>query len=322
MKDEHRTKTALLPHLSPKKFLLDGGIETTLIFHDKLDLPHFAAFTLLETPEGTAILRRYFKQYLDIAKERDLGFILEAPTWRASHDWGALLGYDSARLADINKRAIALMHSLREDARMGHETVLVSGCIGPRGDGYVVGSEMSADEAEEFHRQQVEAFKAAGAEMCTALTMTYTEEAIGIVRAAKSVGLPIVVAFTTETDGCLPSGQPLALAIEETDGATENGPIYYMVNCAHPDHFSDVLHGNWLDRIGGFRANASRMSHAELDEAEELDDGDPKEFGALHGALVERLPKVHAIGGCCGTDHRHIGAVADHFKTIVPARQP
>ncbi|MCG6882352.1 MAG: homocysteine S-methyltransferase family protein [Silicimonas sp.] len=310
MKDLTKTSTPVLPHQSDVTFLIDGGCETTLIFEDKLDLPYFASFALLETPEGTAVLRRYFRRHLEIAQARGLGFVLETPTWRASADWGALLGYDAARLREVNRRAVDLMQEIRAEAAPSTAPIIVSGCIGPRGDGYVSGAEMTPEEAEAYHRPQIEALSAAGAEMATALTMTYASEAIGIARAAQAVGLPIVVSFTTETDGRLPNGQPLAAAIAATDAATGQGPIYYMVNCAHPDHFADVLEGDWLHRIGGFRANASRLSHAELDEAEELDAGDPVEFGELHKRLIEVLPSVHVLGGCCGTDHRHIGAVA------------
>lgn len=313
MKDLPQTATVALPHEADVKFLLDGGIETTLIFHDKLTLPHFAAFVLLETPEGTAVLRRYYQRYLEIAQAKGLGFVLESPTWRANPDWGALLGYDAKDLAGVNTKAIELMRDIRADAEPSDTPVVVSGCIGPRGDGYVVGSEMTADEAAAYHRPQIEALKAAGAEMCTGLTMTYVSEAVGIARAAKSAGLPVVISFTTETDGHLPNGQTLRDAIAATDAATGETPIYYMINCAHPDHFSGLLEGDWLKRIGGIRANASRMSHAELDEAEDLDDGDPEEFGRLYRTLAEILPNVRALGGCCGTDHRHVGAAACAF---------
>ena len=313
MKDLPQTATVALPHEADVKFLLDGGIETTLIFHDKLTLPHFAAFVLLETPEGTAVLRRYYQRYLEIAQAKGLGFVLESPTWRANSDWGALLGYDAKDLAGVNTKAIELMRDIRADVEPSDTPVVVSGCIGPRGDGYVVGSEMTADEAAAYHRPQIEALKAAGAEMCTGLTMTYVSEAVGIARAAKSAGLPVVISFTTETDGHLPNGQTLRDAIAATDAATGETPIYYMINCAHPDHFSGLLEGDWLKRIGGIRANASRMSHAELDEAEDLDDGDPEEFGRLYRTLAEILPNVRALGGCCGTDHRHVGAAACAF---------
>lgn len=313
MNNLSQISTPVLPHQSNVPFLLDGGCETSLIFLDKVDLPHFASFTLLETVEGTALLRRYFERYLSIARAQNLGFILETPTWRASSDWGALLGYDKKRLAEVNVHAIELMQEIRAGAQPAEIPIIVSGCIGPRGDGYAVGSEMTAEEAETYHRAQLETFKSAGAEMVTALTMTYVAEAIGITRAAKAVGLPVVVSFTTEIDGKLPTGQALGEAIVETDRETGNAPIYYMVNCAHPDHFRDALNGDWLTRVGGVRANASRLSHAELDEAEELDDGDPIEFGELHRALVDHLPNVHALGGCCGTDHRHVDAVAKAF---------
>lgn len=313
MKDLPQTATVALPHEADVKFLLDGGIETTLIFHDKLTLPHFAAFVLLETPEGTAVLRRYYQRYLEIAQGQGLGFVLESPTWRANPDWGALLGYDAKDLAGVNTKAIELMRDIRADVEPSDTPVVVSGCIGPRGDGYVVGSEMTADEAAAYHRPQIEALKAAGAEMCTGLTMTYVSEAVGIARAAKSAGLPVVISFTTETDGHLPNGQTLRDAIAATDAATGETPIYYMINCAHPDHFSGLLEGDWLKRIGGIRANASRMSHAELDEAEDLNDGDPEEFGRLYRTLAEILPNVRALGGCCGTDHRHVGAAACAF---------
>jgi homocysteine S-methyltransferase len=150
--------------------------------------------------------------------------------------------------------------------------------------------------------------------MISAMTLTYAAEAIGIVQAAKEIDVPAVIAFTLETDGRLPSGQPLGDAIAEVDAATNAGPIYYMINCAHPDHFRDALDTNapWILRIGGIRANASRMSHAELDEAEVLDDGDPIELGALNMELLQLLPNIRVIGGCCGTDHRHVGCISGH----------
>lgn len=313
MSHASETTNTILPHQSDSQFLMDGGCETTLMFHDNIELPHFAAFTLLETEKGKAALQRYYTKYIEIAKQHELGFILETPTWRASSDWGALLGYDTKRLAEANKRAIQFMQELRNDTQPSVAPIIVSGCIGPRGDGYVVGNEMTAAEAEAYHRPQIEALKSAGAEMATALTMTYAAEAIGIARAAKKAGLPVVVSFTTETDGKLPNGQMLGAAIEETDRATDNAPIYYMINCAHPDHFMGSLAGGWIERIGGIRANASRMSHAELDQAEELDDGDPAEFGSLHGELTKIIPNMRAMGGCCGTDHRHVNSVADFW---------
>jgi homocysteine S-methyltransferase len=284
--------------------LTDGGIETVLIFDRGIDLPCFAAFDLLRTPEGTAAIRDYYEPYLAIARDHGLPFVLSAPTWRSSPDWGAELGYAPQELAAANRAAIALMREIR-DANPDLE-IAIDAAVGPRGDGYVVEQVMTAEEAEAYHAVQIASLN--GADTVTALTMTYADEAIGIVRAARKAGLPVVVSFTVETDGRLPSGQPLGEAIERTD---REGPEYFMVNCAHPDHFADTLDGDWASRIRGLRANASPKSHVELDEAETLDTGDPAELGALYARLRERLPQLELVGGCCGTDHRHIAAIAE-----------
>ena len=297
-----------LPQLGEDVFLTDGGIETTLIFHDGFDLPYFASFVLLESNEGMAALRKYFSSYLDIAAGSKAGFILETPTWRANADWGDKLGYSSEQLDAVNRNSVEFLEELR--ARYAGEAgpIVISGNIGPRGDGYVASNLMSAAEARQYHEAQIRSFAASSADMVCAITMTYAEEAIGIVNAATQHGMPAVIGFTTETDGRLPSGQSLKAAIEQVDAETDSAAAYFMVNCAHTEHFDHALAAGeaWTARVRGIRANASRMSHAELDEAEHLDDGDPEEFGQLYRALRDRLPHLSVFGGCCGTDHRHI----------------
>ena len=297
-----------IPQLSGEIFLTDGGIETTLIFHDGFDLPHFAAFDLLNREDGRTALRRYFHSYASIAKNYGVGFILESATWRASSDWGSLLDYSKDDLAAVNRDAIAFLEELRGDYEDDKTKVVISGCIGPRGDGYNPSKQMTSAEAERYHSEQIATFSDTNADMITAITVPYVEEGIGIARAAKAVGMPVVISFTVETDGHLPSGQSLRDAIETVDAATDNAPIYYMVNCAHPTHFDHALAAGepWVERIRGFRSNASTLSHAELDEAEELDDGNPQEFGHQHHQLKGRLSHVNVFGGCCGTDHRHV----------------
>src|SRR5436189_1651192 len=140
--------------------------------------------------------------------------------------------------------------------------------------------------------------------MVTVLTINYTEEAVGVARAAEAHGLPSVISFTVETDGRLPTGQPLAEAIDQVDSATGGAPAYFMVNCAHPTHFeAELAGGAWRERIRGIRANASKLSHAELDEADGLDAGDPAELADDHARLNALLPNLNVLGGCCGTDH-------------------
>ena len=302
-----------LPQLEDRPFLTDGGLETTLVFHKQIDLPCFAAFDLLKDEAGVEILRQYFEPYLESTRRHGMGFILEAPTWRANPDWAAKLGYDAPALADANRRAIGLMLELREGWKQKDLPLVVSGNLGPRGDGYRADERMTADEARNYHAAQVETFAETDADMVSAFTMTYVEEAIGIVRAAQKVGMPAVISFTAETDGRLPTGDSLAAAIRRTDAETEGYAAYYMINCAHPTHFSNALRdgGPWRERIRGVRANASKRSHAELDESSDLDDGDPVRLGEEYRALRELLPKLNIFGGCCGTDHRHVQAIAE-----------
>ena len=303
-----------LPQLSSTLFLTDGGIETSLIFLDQLDLPCFAAFPLLDDGAGRERLKGYFRPYLEIAASRRVGFVLSTPTWRANTDWGARVGYTLQALRRVNSDSVALAEELRDSYASGPVPIVIEGVLGPRGDGYRIEGRMTADESEAYHGPQIEVFRDSAADMIGAFTMTYPEEAIGIARGAARSGLPAAIAFTVETDGRLPSGDTLKSAIEQVDGACDgHPPAYYMINCAHPTHFDHVLSGGgrWLDRIRGLRANASTMSHAELDEATELDPGDPDDLARRYSVLRERLPWLGVVGGCCGTDSRHIAAICD-----------
>ena len=302
-----------LPQLHDRLFLTDSGLETTLIFRDHLDLPAFAAFVLLETAAGRQRLRAYFERHLAIARAHGAGFIAEAPTWRANPDWGRTLGYDEERLAAVNRAAIAELADMRAREGETPETFVISGCVGPRHDGYDADARMSAQEAERYHDAQIQTFADTPSDLVSALTMTYVEEAVGITRSAVRAGLPVTISFTVDTDGRLPSQTPLDAAIREVDAATDQGPAYYMINCAHPQHFGGPLYSGrgWPLRVRGIRANASRLSHEELDNAATLDDGDPVELAMDYRRLVMALPQLSILGGCCGTDHRHVAAIAD-----------
>lgn len=306
-----------LPQLSDKPFLTDGGLETTLVFHDGIALPAFAAIDLMKTADGRARLAAYYERYAGIAVASRAGFIFESPTWRASRDWAATLGLSQAGLLQAGRDSITLMAALREALETPASPMVISGCIGPRGDGYVPGARISAAEAESYHREQIRALAETEADMIAALTMNSVEEAIGIAWAAGALGMPSVISFTLETDGRLPTGQPLGEAIEAVDDATGSAPAYFMINCAHPTHFEGMLAGRpaWAERIRGLRANASKRSHAELDAASDLDDGDPAELGREYRALLEAMPWINVLGGCCGTDHRHVEAIAHSCVT-------
>lgn len=308
----------LLPQIKDQLFVTDGGLETTLVFHEGVELPAFAAFDLLKDDAGLALLRNYFQRYAELARAHRRGLILESPTWRANPDWGAKLGYGAVALADVNRKAIGLMLEIRDAYESAETRIVISGNIGPRGDGYQTDSRMGVNDAQNYHAQQIETFTQTDADMLGAFTMNYVEEAIGIAAAAKAYAMPVAISFTLETDGRLPSGETLAAAIARTDEETGAYPVYYMINCAHPTHFEHVLHdgGAWTKRIRGLRANASRRSHAELDESTELDDGNPEELGRQYRALMSLLPQLAVVGGCCGTDHRHVEAICTAMETV------
>ncbi|HEX2333405.1 MAG TPA: homocysteine S-methyltransferase family protein [Burkholderiales bacterium] len=302
-----------LPQLNGGFFVTDGGIETTLIFHQGLELPDFAAFDLFRRPGGETALREYFRAYARIAARYNAHLILESATWRASADWATRLGYGERELAEANRLAIALLERIRDEMRETRAIAVISGCVGPRGDGYQPGNMMTIDQARRYHGAQVDTFAGTAADMVSAITMNYVEEAIGIALAAQDARMPVAISFTVETDGRLATGQPLADAIGQVDAATGSYPAYYMLNCAHPEHFDSVLEpdASWTARVRGLRANASRKSHAELNESPELDMGDPAELGRQYAELKQRrLPRLNVLGGCCGTDHRHVESIA------------
>ena len=306
---KHRAR---LPQLDGGFFLTDGGLETTLIFHEGLELPCFAAIDMHARPGGEDMMRRYFQPYLDAARDHGAGFVLESATWRGSRDWAQKIGYDEQQFAQLNRRAIAFLEELREGRDTPRTPMPISAAIGPRGDGYNPTAMMSAAQAQDYHAWQIGILADTQADLVTAFTLGYSNEALGVTRAAQRAGMPCVISFTTETDGRLPSGESLREAIERVDDVTGGAPAYYMVNCAHPSHFAGALDetASWAKRIRGLRANASMRSHAELDESTELDAGDPVDLGLRYRTLMTRMPHVNIIGGCCGTDHRHIAQAA------------
>ena len=321
---QHAKYRHRLPQLDGGLFLTDGGLETTLIFHEGFDLPMFEAFVLVESERGRAALRAYYDRYVSMVVRNGSGFILESPTWRANPDWAAKLGYGRDRLAAVNRAAIDMLREIRAAYETKRTPLVISGAIGPRGDGYAPGALMRADDAQSYHAWQIGVLKEAGADLVSAFTLTNVNEAVGVACAAKAEDIPCVISFTVETDGRLPTGESLAHAVETVDRATARGPAYYMINCAHPSHFSDALEDGaaWTERVRGLRANASRKSHAELDNSTELDAGNPEELGELYAELLRRFPHINVLGGCCGTDHRHVECISASCLRKKPDETP
>jgi S-methylmethionine-dependent homocysteine/selenocysteine methylase len=300
-----------LPQMSGGLFLMNGGLETTLVFKKGFELPEFASFNLVKTDEGRETILRYLQDFAAVARDRSVGMIMETPTWRASRDWGVKLGYAGEPLAAAIRESVKLVEEVCEEYETADAPIVMSGCMGPRGDGYNPGEAMTAAEAEGYHRTQIETFADTAVDMVTSFTMAYVDEVVGIVRAARSAGMPVAISFTLGTDGRLPTGMSLGDAIEQVDAATDGGPIYYMINCVHPTHFRETLASGapWLERVRGLLPNASSKSHDELEQSEELDDGDPAELAAQLGEIRKGMPWVNILGGCCGTDQRHAKAI-------------
>jgi homocysteine S-methyltransferase len=300
-----------LPQLDGGFFLTDAGLETDIIFNKGIPIREFASHTLLDDSVGREVLANYFRGFLTLARDVGAGFVLDTQTWKAHPHWANDLGATDADLARSNHDAVDFVAGLRAEFSGNAAPIVLNGLIGPRGDAYAPEAAVAADEAEEYHSAQIGWWADTDVDMVSALTFTQSDEAIGAVRAATAVKLPIVVSFTVETDGSLPTGEALAHAIEAVDAATNRVAAYFMVNCAHPTHIAAGLTGGgeWRSRILGVRANASTNSHEELDAATELDEGDPAELAASLDALRSLLPKLTVVGGCCGTDARHVAAM-------------
>jgi S-methylmethionine-dependent homocysteine/selenocysteine methylase len=299
--------TSDLSWLSAGGYVSDGGLETDLIFNRGIDLPEFASFPLVEHEDGRALLRDYYDGYAAIARATGAGLTLESPTWRANPDWADKVGYDAAALDRVNRVAVDFLHELRA-SYADLTDVRIIGAVGPRGDGYVAGERADPDEAARYHLAQVEALAAAGVDVVAAYTLTGAEEGLGITRAARRAGVPVLVGFTVETDGRLPDGTPLREAVSRVEA--EEAPDGFVVNCAHPTHIAPALEGGeWLSRIVQVNPNASTLSHAELDAADELDAGDLGLLASSYDVLRARLPALAVVGGCCGTDTRHVAAL-------------
>ncbi|WP_172331943.1 homocysteine S-methyltransferase family protein [Mangrovicoccus sp. HB161399] len=302
----------LLPHQTDGIFLTDGGNETWLMYKRGFELPHFSAFHLLSDPVATEAVREYYRHFAELAVRFGTPFIFCSMTYRASRDWGRLLGYSGEGLAEMNRRCLDLYREVASEAGLPPEKTVISGCIGPKGDAYGTGHRLGAAEAEDYHAEQIATFREAGAHVVTALTLNSVEEATGIARAARAARLPSAISFTLEKDRKLATGATLEEAIAAVDAATESSPAYYMVNCSHPLDFGPALpRAPWAGRIRGIRANASTLDHGTLCQLGHLEESDPDELAAQYRELRAAHPEMNVFGGFCGTDYVHIAKIAE-----------
>ncbi|WP_135501055.1 homocysteine S-methyltransferase family protein [Roseovarius aestuariivivens] len=306
-----------LPQSQGRLMTCGGGFETWLQYVDGFELRHFCAFELIDDPRGRACLADYHRKLVEAAVANGVGVINEGLHYRASRDWGTLIGYSREALEEINIRGIEFYKDFAREYKSEATPMLVGGVIGPRGDAYNVGRTPDEAEAEDYHAEQILTFKKAGADLVTAATFSSVAEATGLTRAAKAAGMPVVISFFVAKGGKLKGGETLEEAIAQVDAATDSAPAYYMINCTHPTEFMPGLDdGGWVRRLGGFMPNAVAMDTLDLCKLGHLEDGDPAELGGQMADLARRYPHINVWGGCCGTDGRHIGEITRQVAAV------
>jgi len=306
------------PRLENKFYLTEGGTETEILYKWGYELPEFAMFPLLDNPEADACIRAIYRRYFDVAEAHDTGLLVVGHDYRASPDWGRKLGYSPAGLAEMQHRTIAFLTDIRAEYEGRVADVYVAGGIGPRGDAYGTGAAISEAEAEDYHSVQLTTLKETDADMAIALTFNNIPEAVGVVRAAKSIGLPLGVSLTLTPESRLRSGPTLREAVEAIDEKTEGAAAWFGTNCSHPLEFEPAIAdtGAWTARLRYVRPNASRMEKLALCKLGHLEDGDPVELGRQMGEVAHRFPQADILGGCCGTDERHLGEIARNVNAL------
>ncbi len=307
-----------LPEANDRLFLTEAGIETTMMYKKDWEFRHFCLFELLQNDRFVDDLRTYHTGLIEVAVEHKVGHLLDGVHYRASPDWGALLGMSEQQLADLTAKGIEIYSELSQEYATEDTPIPVGCCIGPRGDAYNADLVMSAEEAEEYHSVQIATAKSAGADFISALTFNHIEEAIGITRAASAAEIPIIMSFSLGREAVLKTGPTIGDAIEAVEVATDRAPLFYMINCNHPIDFAPAIAapGRWIDRLKGVRPNASSLDHGILCKLGHLEEGDPIELGQQMGDLARRFPQLNVFGGCCGTDRPHMEQIAKNVLNV------
>jgi homocysteine S-methyltransferase len=273
--------------------------------------------------EGQRALVALWNGYLDAILPTGLPALLLTPTWRASRERGGGAGFEFDRL---NGEGARLLGDLRREREGGAAPILVGGLLGCAGDAYRPEEGLGEEDSFRYHLPQATALAEAGVDFLLASTLPALPEAIGLARAMASTGLPAVVGFVFRPSGTLLDGTPVEEAIERIDGRcgrSGEAPAGYLATCTHPDTLGEALSGNGVGprtrgRLLGIQGNGSRLSPEELDGREAVDSTEPTDFA---GAMLDlrRRFGLRIFGGCCGTDERHIDALA---RALSPASPP
>ena len=303
------------PHQQEGRYYLsEGGTETELMYKYGFDLPQFAMFPLLDNPAAVSKMREMFRSYLDVVAKHGMCALMGGLDYRASPDWGELLGYSAESLADANHQSIAFLREIADEYTTDVPEILIQGLIGPRGDAYERNEQITENEAEDYHSVQLETLKAADVDLALAITFNNIPESIGVARAAAKIGVPLGISLSLDSTSKLNSGPSLAEAITMIDEATNQSPEFYSINCSHPLEYEPAIDsGEWINRLRGVRPNASKMEKIALCQIGHLEEGDPVELGELCGDLAQRYPHMDIWGGCCGTWDTHLDEIAKNI---------
>jgi homocysteine S-methyltransferase len=297
-------------------YLSEGGQETEIMYKHGHDLPEFAMFPLLDDAKARADLDAMYARYLESAAASGFAALMGGLDYRASPDWAEKLGYSRETLREAQLRSIDFLREAAKPFAGQLPDILIAGVIGPRGDAYKLNRTITAQEAEEYHSVQLGTLREANVDLVSAMTFNNIPEAVGLSRAAKRVGLPIILNFTLDSSSRLRSGPTVREAIEAVDAeAGDAHPECYGLNCSHPIEMAPALEpGGWFKRVRSLRPNAALMEKQALCKIGHLVDGDPPELGAQMGALAHRYPHLDIWGGCCGTWDTHLNHIAKNVR--------
>lgn len=293
-------------------YMCEGGTETEVMYKHGFSFPHFAVFELLKDTKAVAALKRMYQDYFEVVAKHNMSALVGGLDYRASPDWGALLGYSAEGLADINHQSIEFLRNIAVDYSNNIENILIQGLIGPRGDAYETNHSITEAEAQDYHSVQLQTLKSANVDLATAMTFNNVPESIGVARAAVEADVPLCISLSLDGSSNLNSGPSLAEAITTIDAATDSSVAFFMINCVHPLEYEPALADEqWITRIRGVRPNASVMDKLSLCTIGHLEAGNPTELGKQMGDLMQRYPHMDICGGCCGTWDTHLDQIAE-----------
>jgi len=298
-------------------YLTEGGTETELMYKHGFELPHFAMFPLLENPEATSRMKEMFRSYLEVAAKHKTYALMGGLDYRASPDWGKLLGYSPEGLAEANLQSIEFLREIAKEYTSEIPGILIQGLIGPRGDAYQRNTTITENEAEDYHSVQLETLRKSNVDLALAITFNNIPESVGVARAAAKIGVPLAISLSLDSTSKLNSGPTLVEAITTIDKETDQSPEFYLINCSHPVEYEPAIEpGDWISRVRGVRPNASKMEKLALCKIGHLEEGNPVELGQLCGDLAGRYPHMDIWGGCCGTWNNHLDEIAKNVLTV------